>query len=117
MITDSKFRCTVTDKTYFIKGNLSYDRCHVIYLITCSNCRKQYVGSAVNFKQRFKIHKSDIRTNKDRCDTASRFNNKCCSPSNKHPYLKVQIIKYISNNNQFVTEDLLWEPEKYGRRN
>ena len=25
LITDSKFRCTVTGKTYFIKGNLSCD--------------------------------------------------------------------------------------------
>ena len=27
LITDSKFRCTVTGKTYFIKGNLSCDSC------------------------------------------------------------------------------------------
>ena len=34
---DSKFRCTVTGKTYFIKGKLSCDSCNVIYLITYSN--------------------------------------------------------------------------------
>ena len=60
LITGSKFRRTVEGKTYFIKGNFSCDSCNVIYLITCSNCREQYVGSAVNFKQRFRIHKSDI---------------------------------------------------------
>ena len=27
LITDSKFRCTVIGKTYFIKGNLSCDSC------------------------------------------------------------------------------------------
>ena len=113
MVTDSKFRCTVTDKTYFIKGNLSCDSCNVIYLITCSNRRKQYVGLAINFDQGFRIHKSDIRTNKDRRGTAIRFNNKCCSPSNKHAYLKVQIIKQVFHNNQFIIEDLLWEREKY----
>ena len=73
LITDSKFRCTVTGKTYFIKGNLSCDSWNVTYLITCSNCREQYVGSAINFKQRFRIHKSDIKTTKDRCGTASHF--------------------------------------------
>ena len=40
LIIDSKFRCTVTGKTYYIKGNLSCDSCDVIYLITCSNCRE-----------------------------------------------------------------------------
>ena len=50
LITDSKFRCTVTGKTFFIKGNLSGDSWSVIYLRTCSNCRERYVGSAINFK-------------------------------------------------------------------
>ena len=113
LITDSKFRCKVIGKTYFIKGSLSFDSCNVIYLITCSNCREQYVGSAINFKQRFRIHKSDIKTNQDRCGTARHFNNKCCSPNNKHAYLKVQIIEKVFNNNQYSTEDLLWELEKY----
>ena len=69
LITDRKFRCTVTGKTYFIKGNLSCDSCNVMYLIPCSNCREQCIGSAINFKQRFKIHKSDIKTYKDCCGT------------------------------------------------
>ena len=76
LITDSKFRYTVTGKTYLVKGNFSCDSCNFIYLITCPNCREQYLGSAINFKQRFKIHKSDIKTNKDRCDIARHFNNK-----------------------------------------
>ena len=61
----------------------------------------------------FIIQKSDIKTYKDRCRTARHFNNKCCSPNNKHAYLKVQIIEKKFNNNQFSIEDLLWEREKY----
>ena len=113
LITDSKFRCTVTGKTHFLKGNLSCDSCNASYLITCFNCREQYVGSAINFKQRFRIHKSDIKTNKDRCGTARHFNNKCCGPNSNHAYLKIQIIEQVFNNNQFSIEDLLWEREKY----
>ena len=77
LITDSKFRCTVAGKTDFVKGNLSCDSCNAIYLITCFNCREQYVRSAINFKQRFRIRNSDIKTNKDRCGAASHFNNEC----------------------------------------
>ena len=66
LIIDNKSRCTVKGKKYFIKGKYPCDSCNIIYLITCSNCRKQYVGSAVGLKQRFRIHKSDIKSNKDR---------------------------------------------------
>ena len=104
-------------KTYFIKGNLSCDSCNVIYLIACSNCREHYVGSAFNNKQRFRIHKYDINTKKDRCGTARHFNNKCCGPNNKYDYLKMQIIEQVFNNNQFSIEDLLWEREKYWQGN
>ena len=71
------------------------------------------MGSAINFKQRFRIHKSDIKTNKDRCGTARHFNNKYCGPNSNHAYLKIQIIEQVFNNNQFSIEDLLWEREKY----
>ena len=50
---------------------------------------------------------------KDLCGTARHFNNKCCSPNNKHADLKVQITEQVLNNNQFSIEDLLWEEEKY----
>ena len=73
------------------------------------------MGSAINFKQRFRTHKTDMKTNKDRCGTARNFNNKCCSPNNKHAYLKVQIIEQVFNSNQFSIEDLLWERESIGR--
>ena len=46
------------------------------------------------------------------CGTARQFYNKCCSPNNKHAYLKIQIVEQVINNNQFSIEDLLWEREK-----
>ena len=113
LITDNKFTCTATGNVSFIKGNLSCDSCNVVYLMPCSNCTEQYVGSAINFKQRFRIRKSDIKTNKDCCGTARHFNSKCCSPNNILAYLKVQIIEQVFNNNQYSIEDLSREQEKY----
>ena len=97
LITDSKFKCTVTGKTYLIKDNLPCDSCNVIYLITCSNFKEQHIKSAILFKKRFRIHKSDIKTDikinrtNDCCGTTRYFVNKCCSPNNKHAYLEVHI--------------------------
>ena len=64
-------------------------------MVYCAYCKQQYIGSALNFKQRFRIHKSDIKTNKDRCGTARHFNNICCHPTNPHSYLKVQLIEQV----------------------
>ena len=69
MVFDNIFICTVTGKSYFIRGQLN-----VIYLTTCSKCLKQYAGSAVKFKTRFRIHKSDIKTKKEGCGSARYFN-------------------------------------------
>ena len=74
-------------------------------------CGDQYVGSAVNFKNRFRVHKSDIKTNKDRCGTAQHFNNKCRHPHNPHAYLQVQIIEQINTTSD--SEETLWHREKY----
>ena len=53
---------------------LHYNFNSVSYLLTYNNCFERYVGSATNFKNHFRTHKSDIKTNKDRCGTAKHFN-------------------------------------------
>ena len=45
-------------KNILYEGILHCNCNNVIYLITCENCLQQYVGSATNFKNRFRIHKS-----------------------------------------------------------
>ena len=47
-------------RKYKIKGILKCDSKNVIYLISCKCCGKQYVRSLTGFKERFRIHKSDI---------------------------------------------------------
>ena len=108
------FTCTVTCKKYFVKGELYCNSCNAIYLIECSNCKDQYIGSELNFKQRFRIHNSDIKTSKDRCGTARHFNNVCSHPSNPHFYLKVQLIEQVFCNgvNKDI-EAILGKREKY----
>ena len=98
MVFENMFTCTVTGKKYFAKGELHCYSRNVIYLVECSNCKQQYISSALNFKQRFRIQKSDIKTNKDRCGTARHFNNVCCHPSNPHNYLKVHLIEQVLCN-------------------
>ena len=68
---------------------------NVVYLITCMKCLEQYVGSAIKFKSRFRIHRSDIKTKKNCCGTARHFNDKWCNSSNPFVYLHVQLIEKV----------------------
>ena len=113
MIFDNTFICTVTRKSYFIRGQLSCESINVIYFITCSKCLKQYVGSAIKFKTRFRIQKSNIKTNKERCGSARHFDSKCYHDTNPFQYLKVQSIEQVQSNSLDNIEDVLLDREKY----
>ena len=76
----------------------------IMHLITCKNCLQQYVRSATNFKNRFRIHKSDIKTNKDRCGTAKHFNGMCKNDNNIFQFLSVQIIEQVYSNATNIEE-------------
>ena len=70
MVFDRTLKCTVTGKVYYIKGEMNCESTNIIYLITCMKYLEQYVGSAIKFKSRFRIHKSNIKTRKNGCGTA-----------------------------------------------
>ena len=92
LVAERKFISKVTGKTYFIKGDLSCNSKNVIYLITCDKYKDKYVGLAVDFKPRYSVHKSDIKTKKERCVTCRHFNEKCLCSTSPFGYVKVQIM-------------------------
>ena len=56
------FRSTSTKRFYKIKPeNLSCCSENVVYLITCKTCKKQYVGSSVEFRLRFNNYRCSHR--------------------------------------------------------
>ena len=111
LVSYTKFKCKVTRRVYNIRGKRTCNSPNVVYLMSCSNCYDQYVWSALDFKSRFRIHKSDIKTKKDRCGTARHFNTKCTDSSNPHKFLKVQIIESVQCD--YNLEGKLWERERY----
>ena len=62
VVFDRTFRCTITGKVYYIKGEMNCENSNTMHLITCMKYLEQYVGSAIKFKSRFRIHKFDIKT-------------------------------------------------------
>ena len=64
MVFDRTFKCAVTGKIYYSKGEINCENTSIVYLTTCMKCLEQYLGSAIKFKSRFRIHKCDIKTQK-----------------------------------------------------
>ena len=93
LVVSPDFTCFATKWKYKIQGILKCDSRNVIYLISCKYCCKQYVGSATGFKERFRIHKSDINTGKIRCGAANHLLNVCHYSAGKFEYLQVHLQK------------------------
>lgn len=74
LVTERKFTPKVPGKTSFIEGDLSCNShifilAIIICLITCDKCKDECIGSAVDFKPHFRVHKSEIKTKNERCGT------------------------------------------------
>ena len=112
MLFRSTFVRTVTRKKHYIGYNFTFNPTNVIYLVKCITCKCQNIGSSTSFKQHFHIHKSDIKTKKDRCGIASHFNFTCCGPINLHGYLKVQLIEQVLYDANKDIESISWGRDK-----
>ena len=79
---------------------------NIIYLITCSRCRKQYVGeTSRKFKDRLNDHKSNISANK-KTAIAIHFS----TPTHKLKHLSIIPIEQLPDNNKDirVTKEKYW---------
>ena len=83
-----------------MRGKLCCTSSNAVYLISCKLCKEQYVGSVFkdNFKPRFRVHKSNVITGKDRCGAAKYFLTKCAEV-NKVENIEVQLIEQIQEGN------------------
>ena len=95
-----RLHCHATKRKYKIRDFLTCNTKNIIYLIACKCCGKQYIGLATGFKERFRIHKSDINTGKIRCGVTSHLLNVYKSLTCKTEYLQVQLIEHV-----FVRQD------------
>ena len=111
LISPSLYPRTVTGSASRVSKRNESD--NVVYLISCKTCKQQYVGSAFesNFKPRFRVHKSDINTGKDRCGVAKHFLNNFTG-INKLENVEVKLIEEVKEGN-FDLEGKLWSREKY----
>ena len=108
LVCNNEFTCIVTGKIYKVRGKLCCTISNVIYLISCKLCKEQYVGSGFkdNFKPRFRVHKNDVITGKDRCVVAKNVLTKCTN-GKKVESIEVQLIEQVQEGN-YDLEGRLW---------
>ena len=62
MENSNEFKSTITSKRYKIQGHHTCKTPSVVYLITCTKCKIQYVGQTGNtIRERLYGHMADIR--------------------------------------------------------
>ena len=71
------------------------------------------LGHATGLKERFRIHKSDIKTGKIRCGEGNHLLNVRHFSTSKFENLQVQLIVKDSVQNDDDINKVLWEREKY----
>ena len=113
LVLSTEFTCHATKRKYKIKGFFNCNTKDIIYLIACKCCGKQYIGSSTGFKERLRIHKSDIITGKIRCGVASHLPHVCKSVTCKTENLPVQLIEHVLIRKGEDSDKVLWEREKY----
>jgi len=98
-------KSTVTGRSYQIKENITCTTMNVIYLITCTKCHVQYVGStSTEFKVRFRNHKSAMLTKKNCCEVATHFNQSCHSLTD----FTFLAIERITNSERLLDREIYW---------
>ena len=97
-------KCTVLEVAFLVTAN-------VVCIISCKNSWDQFVSSVDDFNPRFRIHKEDIKTKKDRSGTVRHFKNKFCDSSSPYIFLQEQSIEYVQSD--ITLESKLWQKEEY----
>ncbi|KAJ8035078.1 hypothetical protein HOLleu_22175 [Holothuria leucospilota] len=103
------FYCAATGRSYYIKQYITCTTKNVIYLLTCSKCNVQYIGStSTEFKVRFRNHKSHMLTNKKTCVVATHFNHTPHELTDL-AFLPIErITDTIETNKKLLSREIYW---------
>ena len=103
-----------TGRKFTIRKESTCTSRNVIYLVYCTSCGKQGVGSTVAWKPRLANYKSHIRKKVSSCRIVSHFIEKCQDDSLKN--MRFIIIDVVNNTDgllQSEVDSLLLAKEKF----
>ena len=117
LLVSTEFTSHTTKCKYKIGGFSTCNTKTIVYMIVCKCCGKQHIGSSTGFKEIFRLHKSDINTDKIRSGVASHLLNVCKSATRKTEYLQVQLNEHVFVKEGEDIDKVLWERKNIGKPN
>lgn len=84
MVTGRKYVANAVNRTVILRSPMNCYTTNLIYILFCSNCGEEYIGSTnQSMKDRSIGHLSEIRCNKRIAQEIAHFNaSKCCGTKN-----------------------------------
>ena len=113
-------RSTATGKVFKVRKSMNCNTPNVIYVAECKKCKKQGVGSTINWKPRLRNYKSHIIKRHLTCRIVKHFIEDCPNEENPITNLRFHIIDTVDNTSGYSLEkvdELLLEKEKRWIRN
>jgi len=105
--------CHATGRKFGIRNLVTCNTKNVIYVIYCTTCGKQGVGSTVSWKSRLANYKSHIRKQNPTCRIVNHFINECMENHLNFRFILVDVVNNTDSLSQNEIDDLLLKKEKF----
>ena len=115
VIATSFIQSYATGRKFKIRKELTCSTKNVIYVVYCTKCGKQGVGSTVSWKPRLANYKSHIKNKIETCRIVKHFINECPQTENLEN-LKFILVDTVNNAHTLSNreiDELLLEKEKF----
>ena len=105
-----------TGKIFFVRPKLNCNSKYVVYCAVCSKCKKQGVGSTVDWKPRLRNYKSHVKKKLLTCGIVKHFVEDCVDTSDPCGHIQFILVDCVTNADNLSSEaleDLLLAKEKF----
>ena len=116
LVHSDSFKSFADNRVFRIRNPLTCATKYLVYLMCCTNCKQQGVGSTNNMKERWANYKSHNKKSLNTCSITKHFNEICPCPSKPTTYMSVQLIDFVDNCAHLSSEqinDILLNKEKF----
>ena len=105
----TKFKCNATSRIFNLQKEMNCNTPNIIYMLECTKCKLQGVGSTVSWKPRLRNYKSWVKNRIRKCRMGNHFiDNASCRGSNSKPWenMKFYVIDCLDNFDGFTIEQI-----------
>ena len=103
-----KIHCTITNRSFRIRGTFNCNSKHIIYLMQCNKCKKQYIGQTSTCLR----HRTSQHIN-NKQSSNSTVDQHFCQPGHSFSVQPIEQIQISSGDSPSTIRDKLYTREAY----